>query len=170
MGDTAPHSRTEQSIEGQLHVCEQYATQHGIEIIAHYIDRAISGTSDKRQEFQRMITDSKENHFDVVLVYKLDRFARNRYDSALYKKKLRENGVRVVSATENITDTPEGIIMEGLLEAMDEYYSAELSRKCKRGLKESFDKGRFIGIIAPYGYQVVDHYLIVNPVVNGQAK
>ena len=156
-------NQTEQSIEGQLHVCERYAEQHDIKIVAQYIDRATSGTSDKRQEFQRMIADSRKQGFEAVLVYKLDRFARNRYDSALYKKKLRENGVRVVSATENITDTPEGIIMEGLLESMDEYYSAELSRKCKRGLKESFDKGRFIGCIAPYGYQVTDHYLQVNP-------
>lgn len=156
------YNQTEQSIEGQVHVCEKFAEENDIEIVGSYIDRAISGTSDKRPEFQKMISDSAGGQFQSVLVYKLDRFARNRFDSALYKKKLRENGVRVISATENITDTPEGIIMEGLLEAMDEYYSAELSRKCKRGLEESFKKGRFLGMVAPFGYKVVEHKLAVD--------
>ncbi len=154
--------QTEQSIEGQLHVCERYAEQNDMKIVEHYIDRAITGKTDKRPEFQRMIADSKKCGFEAVLVYKLDRFARNRYDSALYKKKLRDNGVKVISATESITDTPEGIIMEGLLEAMDEYYSAELSRKTKRGKEESFRKGKFIGRLAPFGYKVVDHKLAVD--------
>lgn len=155
-------NQTDQSIEGQLHVCEKFAAENDIEITAHYIDRAMSATSDKRPQFQQMIADSKHGTFDTVLVYKLDRFARNRYDSALYKRKLRDNGVRVVSATENITDTPEGIIMEGLLEAMDEYYSAELSRKCRRGIEESFRKGRFRGRNAPFGYKVIEHKLAID--------
>ena len=155
-------NQTEQSIEGQRHVCEKFAAENGIKIVGEYIDRAMSATSDKRPEFRRMIKESERGIFDTVLVYKLDRFARNRYDSALYKKKLRDNGVRVVSATENITDTPEGIIMEGLLEAMDEYYSAELSRKCRRGIEESFRKGRFRGRNAPFGYKVVDHRLAID--------
>ena len=155
--------QTEQSIEGQLHVCEKYAAEHGMQIVAHYIDRATTGTNDNRPEFQRMIADSKSGKFDGVLVYKLDRFARNRYDSVFYKKVLRDNGVRVISATENITDSPEGIIMEGLLESMDEYYSAELGRKMKRGKIESFHKGRFIGKLAPFGYTVEDHRLAVDP-------
>ena len=87
-----------------------------------------------------MITDSEKGMFEAVLVYKLDRFARNRFDSAMYKRQLRENGVRVVSATENISDTPEGIMMEAVLEGMDEYYSAELARKLHRGMAESFRK------------------------------
>lgn len=155
-------NQTEQSIEGQRHVCERFAAENDINIVGEYIDRAMSATSDKRPQFQQMIADSRHGSFDTVLVYKLDRFARNRYDSALYKKKLRDNGVRVVSATENITDTPEGIIMEGLLEAMDEYYSAELSRKCKRGIEESFRKGRFRGRNAPFGYKVEDHRLVLD--------
>jgi DNA invertase Pin-like site-specific DNA recombinase len=106
-------NQTEQSIEGQVHVCEKYAAQNDIQIVRHYIDRAISGTSDNRPQFQQMIADSRHGNFEIVLVYKLDRFARNRYDSAIYKKKLRDNGARVVSATENITDSPEGIIGPG---------------------------------------------------------
>lgn len=147
-------NQSEQSIEGQLHVCEDYAKKNGLQIVAQYIDRAISGKSDNRPQFQKMIEDSASGLFDTVLVYKLDRFARNRYDSALYKKKLRDNGVRVISATEQISDSPEGIIMEGLLEAMDEYYSAELARKMKRGIHESVRKGKFIQKTPPFGYKL----------------
>ena len=161
-GRYSSQMQTEQSIEGQLHVCEKFAAQNDMEIVEQYIDRATTGTNDKRPEFQCMIADSASGRFESVLVYKLDRFARNRYDSALYKKKLRDNGVKVVSATENITDSPEGIVMEGLLEAMDEYYSAELGRKMHRGKEESFRKGQFIGHRAPFGYKVVDHHLTID--------
>lgn len=148
--------QNEQSIEGQLHVCRQYAESNGLEIIGEYIDRAMTGTSDKRPEFQRMISDSESGHFESVLVYKLDRFARNRYDSALYKKKLRQNGVSVISATEQLSDTPEGILMEAIIEGMDEFYSAELGRKLRRGREMSFRKGRFIGKRPPFGFAVRD--------------
>ena len=162
--------QTEQSIEGQLHVCEQYSAENDLEIIRQYIDRAKSGTSDDRPEFQQMLKDSASRAFEGVLVYKLDRFARNRYDSAIAKHKLRENGVRVISATEHLTDTPEGIIMEALLEGMDEYYSAELGRKMKRGKQESFNKGKFIGHRPPFGYAVVDHRLVIDPLTGPVAK
>ena len=154
--------QTEQSIEGQRHVCEKYAEQNGLQIVAEYVDRAISGTSDKRPQFQQMIADAANRKFEHILVYKLDRFARNRYDSALYKKKLRDHGVTVLSATEAISNTPEGIIMEGLLEAMDEYYSAELARKSRRGREESFRKGRFLSTHVPFGYKNVDHHLEID--------
>lgn len=162
--------QTEQSIEGQLHVCEKYAAENDLHIIRQYIDRAKSGTSDDRPEFQRMLADSASHTFEGVLVYKLDRFARNRYDSAIAKHKLRDNGVRVISATEHLTDTPEGIIMEALLEGMDEYYSAELGRKMKRGKQESFRKGKFIGTRPPFGYTVVDHKLVIDPLTSPIAK
>lgn len=154
--------QTEQSIEGQLHVCQKYAEQNDLQIIAEYVDRAISGTSDKRPQFQQMIADAANGKFEHILVYKLDRFARNRYDSALYKKKLRDHGVTVLSATEAISNTPEGIIMEGLLEAMDEYYSAELARKSRRGREESFRKGRFMPTHVPFGYKNIDHHLVID--------
>lgn len=151
-GRYSSHSQTEQSIEGQLHVCEQYAEQNGLEIVHQYVDRAYSGTSDNRPQFQQMISDSETGAFEGILVYKLDRFSRSRYDSAIYKKKLRDKGIRIFSAMEAITDTPEGIIMEALVEGMDEYYSAELARKMHRGLTESFKKGRFINTKTPFGY------------------
>ena len=105
------HSQTEQSIEGQLRECYEYAKRQDLLVVAEYIDRALTGTTDKRPEFLRMIEDSKKKTFDYVLVYQLDRFARNRYDSANYKAKLKKNGVRVLSAKENITEDAGGILL-----------------------------------------------------------
>ena len=108
--------QTEQSIEGQLRVCHEYATRNDFIIVETYIDRAMSGTNDHRTNFQRMLKDSAKRAWDYVLVYKLDRFSRNKYETAMNKKTLRDNGVRLISATENIPATPEGIILESLLE------------------------------------------------------
>ena len=94
----------EESIEGQLRVCEDYAKRNGMTILHVYADRALSGRSDQRPEFQMMIQAAATQAFDTVLVYKLNRFARNRYDSAKYKHKLKKYGVKVVSAMENIAD------------------------------------------------------------------
>lgn len=149
-------NQTEQSIEGQIRECELFAQSEGITIIDTYIDRAFSGTNDNRPAFQKMIADSKSRNFEAVLVYKLDRFARNRYDSAVYKAQLKQNVVRVLSAKERITDSPEGIILEGLLEAMNEYYSAELSQKICRGMRENVRKGKTIGGNVAIGYKIGD--------------
>ncbi len=119
--------QNEQSIEEQLRVINQFAEKEGYTIIDTYIDRAMTGRNDDRPSFQKMISDSSNKAFQYVLVYKLDRFSRNRYDSAVYKKKLRDNGVKVVSTTENISDSPEGIILESILEGYSEYYSKELA-------------------------------------------
>ena len=118
--------QSEQSIEGQLRVCKEFADKNGCRIVGTYVDRAVSGKTDNREDFQRMLRDSAKNLFEFVVVYKLDRFARNRYDSAIYKNKLRNCGVKVLSAKENITDDASGILVEGLLESMAEYYSKEL--------------------------------------------
>ena len=156
--------QTEQSIEGQLRECKAFAASEGIHIIGEYIDRAISGTTANRPEFQRMIADSRYKTFQAVIVYKLDRFARNRYDSAMYKSKLKANGVRVLSAKEHITDSPEGIILEGLLEAMNEYYSAELSQKIKRGMRENAIKGKTTGGNVALGYRIgADKQMEIDP-------
>jgi len=121
------HNQNEQSIEGQLKACYDFAKQNDYNVIHEYIDRAISGTTDKRPEFLQMIEDSKHKQFEYILVYQLDRFARSREDSANYKAKLRKHGVRVISARENISDDASGILIEGVLESMAEYYSKELS-------------------------------------------
>lgn len=139
--------QTEQSIEGQRDVCRSFCEREGYTVISEYIDRATSASKSitKRTEFLRMIEDSKKHCFDVVIVYKLDRFARNRYDSAKYKAKLKQNDVKLISATEPLSDTPESIILESVLEGMNEYYSAELSQKISRGLNESAKKFQTLG-------------------------
>ena len=109
-------NQREESIEGQIRDCRAYAEYNGIEIVGEYIDRALSAKTDDRPDFQRMIADSAKKLFDVVLVWKLDRFARNRYDSAFYRYTLRKNGVRLISVKENISDGPEGIILESMIE------------------------------------------------------
>ena len=120
-------NQREESIEGQLRECKAFAEKNGIQIIDNYIDRALSAKTDNRPAFQKMITDSAKEQFDVIIVWKLDRFARNRYDLAHYKAILKRKNVRVISATEVISQGPEGIILESLLEGMAEYYSAELA-------------------------------------------
>ena len=148
------HNQHETSIEGQLKECYAYAQRNGYIVIDTYIDRAISGTTDNRPEFLRMIEDSNKKLFRFVLVYQLDRFARNRYDSAIYKAKLKKNGVRVLSAKENITDDASGILIEGVLESMAEYYSAELSQKIKRGMTLNAEKCLYTGGSVALGYKV----------------
>lgn len=129
--------QTEQSIEGQLRECNAYAATHGITVVNTYIDRTQSGRYDDRDQFQKMIADSSSSRFNAVIVYKTDRFARNRYDSARYKAILKKNGVRVLYAKEAIPEGPEGIILESMLEGTAEYFSAELSQKVNRGMYET---------------------------------
>lgn len=147
--------QTEQSIEGQLHICYDYAKRNDITVVNEYIDRAMTGTNDNRKAFQQMLKDSSKKAWNYVLVYKLDRFSRNKYETAIHKKTLRDNGVKLLSAMENIPDTPEGIILESLLEGMAEYYSAELSQKVTRGMHETLAKGRFPGGSVLFGYDLV---------------
>ncbi len=101
-----------------------------------------------------MIKDSDKGLFDVVLVWKLDRFSRDRYDSAHYKRILKKNGVKVLSAKENISEGPESIILESMLEGYAEYYSAELSEKIQRGQMENALKCKNNGGNTPLGYMV----------------
>ena len=147
-------NQREESIEGQLRECTEFAEKNGYTILRHYIDRAVSAKTDNRPEFQNMIKDSSKKQFDVIIVWKLDRFARNRYDSTHYKAALKKNGVRVISATEKISDSPEGILMESILEGFAEYYSADLSEKIVRGMTENALKGKFNGGRVPIGYVV----------------
>jgi len=155
----------EESIEGQLRECKEYAERQNMVVISTYVDRAVSARTDNRLEFQKMITDSAQKQFDVVLVWKLDRFARNRTDSAMYRAILKRNGVKVVSAKENISEGPEGIILESLLEGISEYYSAELSVKVRRGQMENALKGKANGGLKPFGYRInANQYYEVDPI------
>ena len=147
-------SQREESIEGQLRECAAFAEKNGITVLRHYIDRAYSAKTDNRPEFQNMIKDSGKRLFDIVIVWKLDRFARNRYDSARYKATLKKNGVKVVSATEIISEGAEGIILESVLEGYAEYYSADLSEKVVRGMTDNALKCKFNGGTMPIGYVI----------------
>ena len=153
-------SQREESIEGQIRECTAYAEKNGFTVVKHYIDRAVSAKTDNRPQFQQMIKDSERGIFDVIIVWKLDRFARNRYDSARYKTQLKRNGVKLVSATEVISAGPEGIILESVLEGYAEYYSADLSEKVVRGMTENALKGIYNGGTIPFGYMIDEtrHY------------
>ena len=155
-------NQTEQSIEGQLRVCHEFAERENILILDTYIDRAMTGTNDNRADFQRMIKDSSKREWNYVIVYKLDRFSRDKYATAVHKKTLKDNGVKLLSATECIPDTPEGIIMESLIEGMGQYYSEELSQKVRRGMNETRQKGNFTGGHLLYGYSVENKKVIID--------
>ena len=145
-------NQREESIDGQIRECKEFAEKNDIRIIDTYIDRALSAKTDNRPSFQQMIKDSSKGLFDVIIVWKLDRFARNRYDSARYKAQLRKNGVKVISANENISEGSEGIILESVLEGMAEYYSADLSEKVIRGLTENAMKCKFNSDPITFGF------------------
>ncbi len=138
--------QTEQSIEGQLRVCNEFAERNGYTVVHNYIDRAVSGKTDKREQFQQMLKDSASKTFEFVIVYKLDRFARNRYDSAMNKATLKKNGVKVLSACEQITDSPEGIILESMIEGFEHTNG---HNKLKSELKQSIQCKVKVG--TPYG-------------------
>lgn len=148
--------QTEQSIEGQFKECRAYAERMGYTIVGEYKDEHLTGTSDNRADFQRMIKDSNKKTFEAVLVYQLDRFARSREYSAKYKSILRKNGVRLISARENISDDASGIILESVLEGMAEYYSVELGQKVERGMKINASKHLYIGGYITLGFKIVD--------------
>lgn len=149
-------NQREESIEGQLRDCNEYAKYNDITVVGSYIDRGLSAKTDNRPNFQKMIKDSAKRLFDVIIVWKLDRFARNRFDSAYYKNVLKKNGVRVVSAKESISEGAEGIILESVLEGYAEYYSVELGEKVNRGMTDNALKCLYNGSIVPLGYYVDD--------------
>lgn len=157
----------EYSPDSQLKKIREYAFSHNMCIPEEYIfvDEGISGrTAIKRPAFQNMISIAKTTHcFQKILVWKFSRFARNRQDSILYKSMLRkECGIEVISVTEPLSDDPTSILIEALLEAMDEFYSINLSQEVKRGMDERFSRGLPISI-APFGYTFMDGNLIICP-------
>ena len=147
-------SQREESIEGQIRECLEFAAKNKITVLGNYVDRALSAKTDNRPEFQKMIKDSYRKMFDAVIVWKVDRFARNRYDSAYYKNILRKNCVKVISAKEHIGEGAEGIILESMLEGYAEYYSVELAEKINRGLTENALKAKMNGGSIPIGYRL----------------
>ena len=142
-------NQTEASIEGQLRECMEFAERTGIDVIGNYIDRAFSAKSDHRPEFQRMIKDSYKHAFNCIIVWKLDRFARNRYDSAYYKNVLKKNGVRVISAKESISQGADGILLESILEG---YKQTKGHKKVKLELKQPIQCKQNPSDVTPDGF------------------
>ena len=141
-----------ESIEDQERVCRAYAEGHGMEVVGTYADEALSGTSDHRPQFLKMVADARGRRWDVVLVYKFDRFSRDRYDSAVYKHRLKLCGVHVVSATEWVPETPEGVLMESVLEGYAEFYSRQLAQNVRRGMEGNARKCLTNGVRV-FGYR-----------------
>lgn len=163
---SAGPGQNEQSIEGQLRDCREYANNNDITIIDTYIDRHISGTDfEGRTEFNRLIRDCERHQFSAVIVWKVDRFGRNREEIAMNKVKMKKHGVKLLYAKEHIPDGPEGIILESLLEGMAEYYSAELSQKVRRGLRESMLKGHALGANPMFGYKIINKKYVIDPIM-----
>jgi DNA invertase Pin-like site-specific DNA recombinase len=140
------------SIEQQFKECREYCKRLGIRIVGEYADRALTGTNDKRPQFQKMVNDSARGKFQVVVCWRVDRFARSREDSAIYKGRLRRNGVRVMYAKEDIPEGPEGILLEGNLETYAEFFSKKLSQDIRRGLKDNAENCKVNGVV-PLGYR-----------------
>lgn len=151
---SAGSGQTDQSIEGQVRECKKYIKQNKLKLVDTYADRHITGRTDRRPEFQRMIDDAKSGAFEVVVVYTTDRFSRSKYDSVVYKKQLKDLGIEIRYAAENIPEGPEGILLEALMEGWAQYYSEELSRKVQRGMHDSAMKCRATGSTPPIGYRV----------------
>ncbi len=157
--------QTEQSIEGQVRDCKEYAEKNGLKIVDIYADRHISGSDfENRNDFNRLISDCEKMQFKYVITWKVDRFGRDREEIALNKVKIKQYGVKLLYAKESIPDGPEGIILEGLLESLAEYYIADLRQKVKRGQRESAIKGFVNGGGRAYGYDVIDKKLAINDV------
>lgn len=163
-------NQREESAEAQIRAIQEYADNNGYNIIKHYVDKELTGTNDKRPEFQQMIDDSRTGFFSVVLIHKTDRFSRNKADSAIYKRTLMNNGVKVIPVAESfISDSPFGVVMEGMLEGWAEYYSLNLSAEVKKGQNENIQKFNTIGKVKhnggkpPFGYDVDENgFYIIN--------
>ena len=125
------------SVANQKRLLQKYAKENSLGNTRFYVDDGFSGGNFQRPAFQQMIADSGKGLFDIVLVHKLDRFSRDRYDSAIYKKKLKKNHVKLCSVLERMDDSPESIMMEAVLEGMSEYYSKNLAREVMKGMNET---------------------------------
>jgi site-specific DNA recombinase len=145
------------SISAQVRALREYAAKYGHEVVAEYIDEAESGRTADRPQFMQMVAAAKrkEKQFSLILVWKFSRFSRKREDSALYKALLRKCGVQVISINEPTEDTPTGQMFEGIIEVLDEFYSANLGQEVTRGLRESASRGFYVSAKAPYGYRKV---------------
>jgi len=148
------------SIPSQIRLLHEYALKRNMEIYKEYVDEAESALSVDRPAFLEMISETKKRMppFQAILVWKLSRFARNRQDSIVYKSMLKKRGIEIISISEPIDSSPQGQLMEGMIEVIDEFYSAALSQETLRGLIENARKGYRNGGYAAYGYKNIKVY------------
>ena len=158
-------NQREESIEGQVRECQSFAERKGYTVIRTFIDRALSGTrADNRPQFQQMISDSTLREFQYVIVWKIDRFSRDKFDSVKYKYALKSSGVSVISATEPIDGSPEGQMMESVFEGISVYYIKDLAQKTSRGMTENAIKDKFNGGTLTFGYMIDEnHHFQLDP-------
>jgi site-specific DNA recombinase len=158
------HNQREESIEAQLRGCSEYAKRKKLEIVECYTDSAKSGTTSEREGFLKMVADSGKGMFKFLIVHKLDRFSRDKFDSVTFKRKLKMNGVTLLSVTENLDNSPESVMLESCLEGMAQYYSLNLTREVMKGMRESAYNCTHLGGKPPLGYDVdpVTHKYVVN--------
>lgn len=166
----SPGSRqTDQSIEGQLRVCQEYAEQHDYRIIQTYADKHKTGTNDDREAFRQMIKDSEKGLFDAVLVWKSDRFGRNMEDMVLNEMRIKRNGVSLISCTEPVADGPLGGMQKAMLMGMAEFYSATNAENVRRGLLESARKCQITSGAIPFGYKAGEDKRFYTDPINAAA-
>ena len=139
------------SILAQLRALREYAERHGYEVVREFVDEAESGRTAARLAFREMIAfaRTKQPPFEAILVWKLNRFARSRADSITYKTLLRNKGIEVISINEPMDNSPTGRLLEGIIESIDEFYSANLGQDIKRGMRENASRGFFNGSRPP---------------------
>lgn len=156
-------NQREESIEAQLYDIKKYAQSEGIAIMDYYSDEATSGLSTNRPGFKQMIDDViTKGGIDYVIVHKVDRFSRDKYQSAIYKEKLSRRGVKVLYAAQRLADTPEGGLMESILEGFAQYYSDNLSLETKKGLYTNARRALYNGGVVPFGFAIDEdkHYIL----------
>ena len=143
------------SISAQIRALKDYALRNNFEVVREFVDQAESGRTSRRPVFQEMIGLARQSRrpFDAILVWKLSRFARNREDSIIYKSLLRRHGIQVISINEPIDESPTGRMMEGIIEVLDEFYSANLAQDVTRGMREAASRGFWVSARTPYGYR-----------------
>ena len=153
---TDKQAENDLSISAQIKALHKYCRDKGWDIVKEFLDEGESARSAKRPAFQDMIAHAKQKHksFDAIVVWKLSRFARNREDSITYKTLLRRRGIEIISINEQIDDSPSGKLLEGIIESVDEFYSANLAQDTKRGQKENASRGFRSGGTSPIGYKV----------------
>ena len=146
------HAQNDASIEQQVAECREYAAAHDLKISDIYADRAISGRSDRRPEFQKMIRHAEAGRFQVVLTYKSNRIARNMLDALRYEERLEKAGVKVVYCKENFGDNAAGRLALRMMMSLNEFYSENMAEDIRRGLIDGAKQGKVMGCI-PLGYK-----------------